>query len=93
MIPVEHTIEREVSLENQRVRKMTVLDRPSAQEIDTAIRQILTPGREIGFPELEQAVQQRLPNLASPMQVRQAAWRLVRSRVAEVTSGLRVKST
>jgi len=70
---------------------MPVLDRPSPQELDQVVREILDTGNEYEFRELEEQVQGRLPNLANPLQVRQAAWRLVRSNAAEVTGELRVK--
>ena len=62
----------------------------SAEDITDAVRSILRNGL-IQFPELGRRVEQRLPNLASRMQVRQAAWRFVRAGQAEITTDLAIR--
>lgn len=70
---------------------MPVLERPSTEEIDDAVRSILESGDAVDFSDLEDGVQKRLPTMPNRLLARQAAWRLISARYAEVVSGMRVR--
>lgn len=80
-----------VSLLESEVEVMAILERPSLEQIDQAVRSVLESGEPIDFPELETTVKERLPKLRNQMLVRQSVWRLINANYAEVVPGMRVR--
>jgi hypothetical protein len=71
---------------------MTVVDRPTPEAINRLVLEVLESRRDgLTFPEVERQVSERLPNLASGMQVRQATWRLIRQKSVQMTKDMRVR--
>lgn len=66
-----------------------MFNRPTPEDIDNAVSSLLAT-EPVGFKYLELEAVKLLPRIANPIQVRQAAWRLIRRGQASLTKELKV---